>query len=103
MEPNPQMMQSEVEHREVLTEEVAVKSLGTMKKWHTGRHLAVGQCREPKELIEETVDPEGSWLPPAGRCSIMQQWYGTRETSSGRFRPREIVDHRRGWPQLAGG
>jgi hypothetical protein len=50
MEPNPEMMQSEVEHWEVPTEEAAVKSSGTMKKWHKGWHLAAGQLRESKEL-----------------------------------------------------
>jgi hypothetical protein len=29
------------------------------------------------------VDPGGGWLPPAGRCPIVQQWY-----------------HGRNWPQL---
>jgi hypothetical protein len=50
MELTPEMMQSTGEHREVPTEEATVKSLGTMKKWHRGRHLAAGQCGEPKEL-----------------------------------------------------
>jgi hypothetical protein len=43
-------MESQVEHREVPTEEAKVKSLGTMKKQHTGWHLAAGQHGEPKEL-----------------------------------------------------
>jgi hypothetical protein len=38
-EPNPDM-ESEVEGREVPTEEAAVKSSGTMKKRHRCRHLA---------------------------------------------------------------
>jgi hypothetical protein len=72
-----------------------------MKKWYRGWHLAAGQRREPKELTEEIVDPEGRWLPPAGRYPFVQQWHGARETSSGKFRPREIVNHRRNWLQLA--
>jgi hypothetical protein len=40
---NPEGMESEMEHREVSTEEVAVKSSGTMKKRHKGRHLAAGR------------------------------------------------------------
>jgi hypothetical protein len=32
----------------------------------------------------------------------MQQWDGARETSSGKFGPREISDRRRNWPQLTG-
>jgi hypothetical protein len=42
-ELNSEDMKSEVEHREVPTEESAVKSLGTMKKQHMGRHLAAGK------------------------------------------------------------
>jgi hypothetical protein len=32
---------------------------------------------------------------------MVQQCHGTRETSSGKLGPREIIDHRRNWPQLA--
>jgi hypothetical protein len=49
-EPNPEDMKSEVEHREVPTEEAAVKSTGTMMKRHRGRHLAAGRRGEPKKL-----------------------------------------------------
>jgi hypothetical protein len=31
------------------------------------------------------MDPEGSWLPPAGRCPAMQKWHGEKETSSRKF------------------
>jgi hypothetical protein len=41
-ELNPEVMKSKVEHREVPTEEAAVKSLGMMKKRHRGRHVAAG-------------------------------------------------------------
>jgi hypothetical protein len=41
-ELNPEDMKFEVEHREVPMEEATVKSLGTMKKRHRGRHLATG-------------------------------------------------------------
>jgi hypothetical protein len=49
-ELNPEDMESEVEYREVHTEEVAVKSSGAMKKRHRGWDLAEGRCGEPKEL-----------------------------------------------------
>jgi hypothetical protein len=39
---NPEDMESEAEHREVPTEDAAVKSLGTMKKEHRGWHQATG-------------------------------------------------------------
>jgi hypothetical protein len=48
------------------------------------------------------VDPGGSRLPPAGRCPVMQQWHGTRETSSGKFGLRVIMDGSRNCPQPAG-
>jgi hypothetical protein len=47
---NPEDMESRVEHREVPTEEAAVKSSGAMKKRHRGQHLAAGRCGEPKKL-----------------------------------------------------
>jgi hypothetical protein len=49
-ELSPEDMESEVEHREVPTEEATAKSSGTMKKRHRGRHLAAGRHGEPKEL-----------------------------------------------------
>jgi hypothetical protein len=49
-ELNPEDMESEMEHREVPTEEAAVKSSGTMKKWHRGRYQATGRRGGPKEL-----------------------------------------------------
>jgi hypothetical protein len=49
-ELNLEDMESEVEHVELPTEEASVKSSGTMKKRHKGRHLAVGLHGEPKEL-----------------------------------------------------
>jgi hypothetical protein len=101
-ETNKEDMEPKVEHREVPTEETAVESSGTMKKRYRGRHLVAGWRGEPKELSEETLDPGGSWLLPAGRYPIMQQWYGARETSSGKFGPREIVDCGSNWPQPAG-
>jgi hypothetical protein len=78
---NPEDMESEVEHQEVPMEEAAVISSGTIKKRHRGRHLAAGQHGEPKELPQEIVDPGRSWLSPAGRCPIVQQWHGVGETS----------------------
>jgi hypothetical protein len=49
-ELNPEDMESEVEHRDIPTEEAAVKSSGTVKKRYRGRHKAVGRRGEPKEL-----------------------------------------------------
>jgi hypothetical protein len=48
-EPGPEM-KPVAEHQEVSKEEASVKSSGTMKKWHRGRHLAAGRRREPEGL-----------------------------------------------------
>jgi hypothetical protein len=42
METNPEVMQSEVEYREVPTKEAAVKSSGAMKKRHRGLNVVAG-------------------------------------------------------------
>jgi hypothetical protein len=91
LKANPEEMQSKVEHWEVPKECAMVKPVRGLRKWHRGWNLAGGQRREPKELTG------GSWLPPGGRCPIVQEWHGVRETSSGKFGPREVVDHARNW------
>jgi hypothetical protein len=47
---NPEEMESELEHWEVSQGVAAMKSSGTMKKQHRGRHLAAECCGKPKEL-----------------------------------------------------
>jgi hypothetical protein len=47
-EPNLKYMESEVEHRQVPTEEASMKFSGTMKKRHKGNHLAAERRGEPK-------------------------------------------------------
>jgi hypothetical protein len=74
-----------------------------MKKQHRGRHLAAGRRREPKELTWGDCGSRRKLAAAAERCPLVQQWHGARETSSGKFGPREIVDGRRNWPQPAGG
>jgi hypothetical protein len=49
------------------------------------------------------VDSGGNLLPSAGRYPVVQQWHGSREASSEKFGPREIVDLGNNWPQPAGG
>jgi hypothetical protein len=51
-EPTTVDMESEGVLGEFHTEDAAVKSLGTLKKRHRGRHLAAGRCGEPKELAQ---------------------------------------------------
>jgi hypothetical protein len=64
-ELNPEDVEIKVQHREVPTEEAAVKSSGTMKKRHRGRHQAAGRRREPKEL---TRGESGSRRKLAAAC-----------------------------------
>jgi hypothetical protein len=64
-EPASVDMESEVVHEEFCAEDAAVKSLGTIKKRHTGRHLAAGQCGQPKELTQGIC---GSWRTLAATC-----------------------------------
>jgi hypothetical protein len=52
METNPEEMQSEAVHEEVLKEEASVKSFGAMKKWHRGQNVAAGSYRKPKEQTQ---------------------------------------------------
>jgi hypothetical protein len=53
----------------------------------------------PTYSCQESVNPGGCWLSPAGRCLVaVQQWHGVEEISSGIFRPREMLDHGRNWP-----
>jgi hypothetical protein len=96
-EPNPEEMESEVEHREVPMEEAAVKSSGALKQQHRGRHLAAGRRGEPKELTR-------------GDCGSRRKLAATgrkvshRAAVSWRKRNvfRETVDRGRNWPQPAG-
>jgi hypothetical protein len=62
---NPEDMESEVKPREVPTEEAALKSSGTMKKRHRGRHLAAERRGEPKELTQRL------WIPKVG-CRLQK-------------------------------
>jgi hypothetical protein len=82
-ELNPEVMESEVEHRVFPLEAAAVKSSGSMKKRHRGRHLAEADEEIQGNWPEEFVDTGGSWLPIAGRCPAVQKWQGPRGTSTG--------------------
>jgi hypothetical protein len=48
VEVSPEEIESEAEHEKV-PKDAMVKPFGAMKKRHRDRHLAVGQCGEPKE------------------------------------------------------
>jgi hypothetical protein len=57
-EPNPEDMQSGVEHWEVPKEHTTVKPVRELKKRHRGRHLAAGRRRKPEEQTQRNC---GSW------------------------------------------
>jgi hypothetical protein len=65
-ELNPEDIESQVEHREVPTEEIAVKSSGTMKKRHRGQHLVARRHGEPKELTRR------NWIPEEVGCRLQE-------------------------------
>jgi hypothetical protein len=88
--PNPEDMESESEHREV------VKPVKGRKKQHRGRKLAAGRRGKPKEWTR------GDWIPEEVGCRLQE---GVLSCSSGTgiFGPREIVDSGMNWPQPAEG
>jgi hypothetical protein len=86
------------EHQEVPTEEAEVKSSGTMKMWDTGRHLAAGQCGEPKEL---TRGEYGTWRKLAATWRKVSHREAMAQHKRNK-RIQENVDHGRNWPQPTG-
>jgi hypothetical protein len=69
LEPNPEKMESGTEYREVPKEEAAVKSSGTMKKRHKGRHLAAGRRGEQKKLIRGDCGSRRKLAAPCRKVS----------------------------------
>jgi hypothetical protein len=66
-EANPEEKQCEAEQGKIPKEEAAVKSSGTMKKRHRGRHLAAGRRGEPKE-----TDPRRLRIPEEVGCRLQE-------------------------------
>jgi hypothetical protein len=97
-EPNPEDMQSEVEHREVPMEEAAVKSLRTMKKWHRGRHLAAGRRGEPKEPNQGDC---GSWRKLAAACRKVSHHAAVAWQKGNVFRKIRTQGNCGSWKELA--
>jgi hypothetical protein len=75
LEANPEMMQSEVEHREVPTEEATVKSLGTMKKQ---QHGLASCCRATQKA--NGTDLRRLWILKEVGCRLQE---GVPSCSSG--------------------
>jgi hypothetical protein len=50
MEANPVEKTFVAVHEEFRMEDVAMRSLGTVRKWHRGQHVAAGWRGEPKKL-----------------------------------------------------
>jgi hypothetical protein len=88
-EPNPGTMQFIEESQKISKEEAAGMPIERLRKWRR---------QKLKERPRDIVDPGGSWLLPAGRCPAVQKWLGEIGTSSGFFRPKEIVDGGRNCP-----
>jgi hypothetical protein len=61
MEPTALDVESMAVYEEVFKEE---KTVGTLKKWHRDRHLAIrhrGQLNRPRAMVGPII----SWPPPA--------------------------------------
>jgi hypothetical protein len=102
LKANPEEMASEAKHREDPKERAAVKPVGGLRKQHRGRNLSAGRCGAQKELTQRIC---GSWRKLAAACRRVSHCAAVarrKETSSGKFGPRDIVDHARNWPQPAG-
>jgi hypothetical protein len=89
-EPSPKEREAEVERQEVPTEEAAVKSSGIMKKWHRGRHIAAGRCREPKELTQRDWGSRGKLAAACRKVSHCAAVAWCKRNLSRKFRTQGI-------------
>jgi hypothetical protein len=96
-DPNQGMMQSTEEHQEIPKGEAAVMLVGELRKQHRVRNLAAERRQKQKERIRTSCESKRRSTTPAGRCPAMQKWHCEKGTSSGLFRPKEIVDCERDW------
>jgi hypothetical protein len=55
---NPKEKEAVEKHQDVLNEEAAMETIGTLEDRYGDRHLAVGCCRQPKK---RTHGYDGSW------------------------------------------
>jgi hypothetical protein len=88
----PEEMETVMEHQEIPKEDATVMPVGELRKRRRVCNLATVRSQKMKKRTREKADSRGSWLPPAGRCPTVQKWHGEKGTSSGMFRPKEIVD-----------
>jgi hypothetical protein len=65
------------------------------------RPPAESAARSGRKGLRDIVDPEGSRLLPAGKCPVVQKWHGEKETASGKFGSRQVVNRGRNWPSHA--
>jgi hypothetical protein len=89
-EPREEMMQPAEEHQVVPREDAVAIPVRGLKRRHRGWKDAAGRHGEPKEL--NRGDHGSRKKLPAGRRPAVQQWHGSRGTSSGNLGPAEIVD-----------
>jgi hypothetical protein len=76
LEANSEEMKAD---RNAEREEMSTNQEKNGRKYENhARQVRHRQCKD-------RIWPLGSWLPPAGRRSIVQQWHGARETSSGKL------------------
>jgi hypothetical protein len=89
------MMQSTEEHQEISKGEAAVMLVGEPRKWRRVRNLAAERRQKMKKRTWEKSGYKRKLADPTGRCPAVQKWHGEKGTSSGMFRPKDIVDRGR--------
>jgi hypothetical protein len=89
------MMQSIEDHQEFPKGEATVMPVGEPRKWRRVCKLAAEHRQKRKERTRGNRGSRRGQLPSAGRCPAVQKWHGEKGTSSGMFRPKELVDRGR--------
>jgi hypothetical protein len=92
LKANPGEIESESEHREFPKEDATVKPVRGQTKRRSDLHLAARRSGEPNVLTRGDC---GFPRRLVAACSLMKQYHGAREISSGKFGPREIMDRGR--------
>jgi hypothetical protein len=72
-QPDLGMIQSIEEHRKIPKGGAAMMPVGGSRKWRRVQIWPRSDARRGRKGPGEVVNQGGSWLPPAGRCPIVQK------------------------------
>jgi hypothetical protein len=78
-EPDSGMMQSIEEHQDIPKGVAVVMTVGELRKRRRVQNLVAERHQKRKERARGYRGSGGSWLPPAGRCPVVQKWHGERK------------------------